>query len=78
MPAIVDPMDKGSMHFHRRLAELVRGNAKEPIRIAIYGDSNMTKDQISGELRVFPSALRRRRSRLRRAGEPGTGTCTPT
>jgi hypothetical protein len=51
VPAIVDAMDKGSMHFHRRLAELVRGTAKAPLRIAIYGDSNMTKDQISGELR---------------------------
>lgn len=59
VPAIVDSMDKGSMHFHRRLAELARGTAKGPVRIAIYGDSNMTKDQISGELRrLFQARFR--------------------
>lgn len=37
--------------FYERLARLVRGKAKDHVRIAIYGDSNMTMDFISGTMR---------------------------
>ncbi len=37
--------------FHRALLALIRGERKEPIRIAMYGDSNMTQDGISGGAR---------------------------
>lgn len=51
VPKIVDASGRGLARFHARLAELTRGTSKEPLRIAIYGDSNMTTDRISGELR---------------------------
>lgn len=38
-------------HFYEEAAALLRGRRKEPLRIAFYGDSNMTMDFISGELR---------------------------
>lgn len=37
--------------FYRRLALLVRGRAKDHVRIAVYGDSNMTMDYITGAMR---------------------------
>lgn len=37
--------------FYARLARLVRGNAKDHVRIAVYGDSNMTMDFITGAMR---------------------------
>jgi lysophospholipase L1-like esterase len=50
LPEIVDPT--GTMaSFWERLAELERGTATRPIRIAIYGDSNLTSDFLSGHLR---------------------------
>lgn len=50
VPAIDDP--KGSLApFHERVAQLLRGRAGEPIRIAVFGDSNMTMDWITGEMR---------------------------
>ncbi|MFO0675908.1 MAG: hypothetical protein U0169_05200 [Polyangiaceae bacterium] len=51
VPPIVDPTDKVMASFHEKLAALVRGRRKEPIRIALYGDSNMTQDGISGGVR---------------------------
>ena len=38
-------------HFYRRLAELARGTAKDHVRIGVYGDSNMTMDFITGQMR---------------------------
>ncbi|MBW7856908.1 MAG: hypothetical protein H3C43_01065 [Leptonema sp. (in: Bacteria)] len=38
-------------YFYKQSAALLRGMRREPIRIAVYGDSNMTYDYISGELR---------------------------
>jgi lysophospholipase L1-like esterase len=37
--------------FYARLARLVRGKAKDHVRIAVYGDSNMTMDFITGAMR---------------------------
>ena len=37
--------------FYARLAHLVRGKAKDHVRIAVYGDSNMTMDYITGAMR---------------------------
>ncbi len=37
--------------FYVRLAQLVRGKAKDHVRIAVYGDSNMTMDYITGAMR---------------------------
>lgn len=41
----------GMAKVYDRLAALARGAAKDHVRIAVYGDSNMTMDFISGELR---------------------------
>lgn len=49
-PEIVD--DKAVMaHFYTRIAELARGTAKDHVRIGVYGDSNMTADYITGQMR---------------------------
>jgi hypothetical protein len=49
-PQVVDPEHVlGS--FYDRLAELARGTAAEPVRIGVYGDSNMTADYITGAMR---------------------------
>lgn len=37
--------------FYEKLARLARGRATDSVRIAMYGDSNLTRDTISGELR---------------------------
>lgn len=37
--------------FYARLARLARGKAKDHVRIAVYGDSNMTMDYITGSMR---------------------------
>jgi lysophospholipase L1-like esterase len=50
VPPIVDR--KGSLErLWGRLAGLARGAEKDHVRIAVYGDSNMTMDYITGELR---------------------------
>jgi hypothetical protein len=50
VPPILDA--KGGMdRLYGRLAGLARGAAKDHVRIAVYGDSNMTMDYITGELR---------------------------
>ena len=48
---LIDPTGKGLQHFYERLARVARGKAKDHVRIAIYGDSNMTMDFIAGPLR---------------------------
>jgi hypothetical protein len=37
--------------FYEKVARLMRGKTKEPIRIAVYGDSNGTRDYLSGHVR---------------------------
>jgi lysophospholipase L1-like esterase len=48
-PIVDDAHDMDS--FYARLARLVRGKAKDHVRIAVYGDSNMTMDFMSGAMR---------------------------
>lgn len=49
-PDIVDA--SGSLNeFYERVAEIERGNQTRPIRIAVYGDSNLTSDFLTGHLR---------------------------
>jgi hypothetical protein len=52
-PPLVDVEDpQGNLtHFFEHVASLLRGRAKTPVRIAVYGDSNGTMDRISGEMR---------------------------
>ena len=50
VPDIVDP-EQTLKPFHERVAELLRGQAKDHVRIAVFGDSNMTMDWITGEMR---------------------------
>ncbi len=50
--------------FYAALARLARGKATEPLRLAVYGDSNLTRDHLSGELR---------RQLQRRYGDGGHG-----
>lgn len=50
VPPVVDP--DGALHgFHERVAEVLRGAGKRPVRIGVFGDSNMTMDWITGEMR---------------------------
>lgn len=50
IPGIEDP--RGALApFYDRFARLLRGAAEDHVRIAVYGDSNMTRDYISGEMR---------------------------
>jgi hypothetical protein len=51
LPLLVDPSDQVMAKFHERVAALLRGRTTEPVRIGIYGDSNMTQDGISGGMR---------------------------
>jgi len=50
VPPIVDPKNVLAP-LHDRLLELARGTAKRDVRIAVYGDSNLTADALSGHLR---------------------------
>jgi lysophospholipase L1-like esterase len=50
VPEIEDPT-RSLAPFFDRLAELERGTATRPVRIAIYGDSNLTSDFLPGHLR---------------------------
>jgi lysophospholipase L1-like esterase len=49
-PAVVDDQ-RVLAPFYERLAELARGTATNHVRIAVYGDSNMTMDHITGAIR---------------------------
>lgn len=48
---LTDPTGKGMTWFYERLARVLRGRAKDHVRIGIYGDSNMTMDFIAGPIR---------------------------
>ncbi len=37
--------------FFERAARLLRGHADDHVRIGVYGDSNLTRDQLTGEMR---------------------------
>lgn len=50
VPPIVD--DAHAMApFFERVAALARGTAKRHLRIGVYGDSNLTEDRLSGQMR---------------------------
>lgn len=50
LPDIEDQAD--NLHpFYEKLARLLRGGAVDHLRLAYYGDSNMTMDWITGEMR---------------------------
>jgi lysophospholipase L1-like esterase len=51
VPAIEDPEGRNLDAFHAKLARLLRGKATDHVRIGMYGDSNMTRDYITGEMR---------------------------
>ena len=50
VPTIVDAA-QALAPFRERVASLLRGRAKDHVRIAVFGDSNMTMDWITGEMR---------------------------
>ena len=50
VPPIVDP-DGAMKRFYERAARILRGTAKDHVRIGVFGDSNMTMDWITGEIR---------------------------
>jgi lysophospholipase L1-like esterase len=50
IPPIVDPT--GALApFHERVLALARGRATDHVRVAMYGDSNLTMDGVTGRLR---------------------------
>lgn len=51
MPGLEDPEHRAMQGFFERLARLMRGRASDHVRIAFYGDSNMTLDLMSGPVR---------------------------
>jgi len=52
IPPLVDFSESEQMAgFYQALAAIARGERTEPLRIGFYGDSNMTRDFITGELR---------------------------
>jgi lysophospholipase L1-like esterase len=51
IPPIIEPSGEVMAPFYERLARLIRGKASDHVRIAVYGDSNMTMDLITGEMR---------------------------
>jgi hypothetical protein len=56
VPPIVDP-ENTLEPFYERVAQLLRGRAEDHIRIAVFGDSNMTMDWITGEMRRTLQAI---------------------
>jgi len=50
VPPLVDPA-AALAGFHARVARLARGNATDHVRIAMFGDSNLTADATTGRLR---------------------------
>lgn len=48
---LFDPSGGGMRSFYERFARVLRGRAKDHVRIGIYGDSNMTFDYIAGPMR---------------------------
>lgn len=52
IPPLLDFSGSEQMgRFYEALAAIARGKRREPLRIGFYGDSNMTRDFITGELR---------------------------
>jgi hypothetical protein len=51
VPPIEDASGRALESFYQRLAQLMRGRAREPVRIVVYGDSNLTEDLFTSELR---------------------------
>lgn len=51
VPELQDFGDHQMAPFYESLAAIARGKRKEPLRIGFYGDSNMTRDFITGQLR---------------------------
>jgi len=51
VPPVIDEGSRGMAHFYARLAELLRGKASDHVRIGVFGDSNTTRDFITGEMR---------------------------
>lgn len=51
VPPVQDFGDDQLAPFYESLAAIARGKRKEPLRIGFYGDSNMTRDFITGQLR---------------------------
>ncbi len=51
VPPLVDASGAAMDHFHDKLARLLRGEAKDHLRIAVYGDSNLTRDFVTGGMR---------------------------
>jgi hypothetical protein len=51
LPALIDPEGRALAPFYRRFTELLRGKSSDHLRIAVYGDSNLTEDLLTGEMR---------------------------
>lgn len=51
LPSLEDPGGKAMDAFFERWAAVARGTAKDHLRIAVYGDSNGTRDFTTGEMR---------------------------
>ena len=51
VPAIEDPDGRNMNALYAKLARLLRHAATDHVRIGMYGDSNMTRDYITGEMR---------------------------
>jgi len=56
VPSIVDP-EHSLGPFYERVARLLRGESTDHVRIAVFGDSNMTMDWITGEMRRTLQAI---------------------
>jgi hypothetical protein len=52
-PPVIDVVDghESLARFFEHTASVLRGRAKDPVRIAVYGDSNGTMDYMTGEMR---------------------------
>jgi hypothetical protein len=51
IPPIEDPSGQALAAFYARLEALLRRQADEPVRMAVYGDSNLTEDLLTSEMR---------------------------
>lgn len=51
VPPIEDSTGAVMAPFYQRVARLLRGKARDHVRIGMYGDSNLTRDFITGEMR---------------------------
>jgi lysophospholipase L1-like esterase len=51
VPRISDASEVAMASFYEKLARLLRGRSRDHLRIGVYGDSNLTRDQFTGWLR---------------------------